>query len=415
MEKILNNSTPELISLKKHFSRSKIKPGLKSMNILNLKPKDPLENNKKNRDLSHQPKIAERNNESTSTKNSKSFSIKLPTLDKSSIMQIKKKVEIKRNIFKNTNSTNNLINALINTEPVKKSKRLTFYSISRTGSIEGKSKNNNQDAKITIQQYLNKYPASLFGVLDGHGPNGHLVSRFLENEYQEILKKYLLSIPPCTAEEQTKKVFCQVIKEVMNNLKSTGIDILYSGSTLLSVLLYENECICASVGDSRGIIGELDKNWTVKVLNKEHKPNDPIEKKRIEDSGGRVGCVRNSAGKSIGPIRAWGSSSNSPGLAMSRTLGDLFAESFGVISEPGNHYIDVKIFNLTQHDKFLVLATDGLWDALSNIQVVEIVKKYWENSDAVGAADKLLLQAVRASELNGGYVDDITIIVIFRC
>ena len=45
---------------------------------------------------------------------------------------------------------------------------------------------------------------------------------------------------------------------------------------------------------------------------------------------------------------------------MSRTLGDLFAESFGVISEPGNHYIDVKIFNLTQHDKFLVLATDGL-------------------------------------------------------
>ena len=71
------------------------------------------------------------------------------------------------------------------------------------------------------------------------------------------------------------------------------------------------------------------------MLNKEHKPSDVLEKQRIEEKGGRVGCLKDVNGKSLGPVRAWGCSINSPGLAMSRTIGDTFAEDFGVISEPG--------------------------------------------------------------------------------
>lgn len=53
-----------------------------------------------------------------------------------------------------------------------------------------------------------------------------------------------------------------------------------------------------------------------------------------------------------------------PGLAMSRSLGDQVAHSVGVSSVP-----DVKEFYLSREDKFVVIATDGVWEFLSNEEV----------------------------------------------
>ena len=52
---------------------------------------------------------------------------------------------------------------------------------------------------------------------------------------------------------------------------------------------------------------------------------------------------------------------DAPGLAMSRSIGDYIAHSVGVATDA-----EVKRFELTSEDKFLIIASDGVWEFLSN-------------------------------------------------
>ncbi len=54
---------------------------------------------------------------------------------------------------------------------------------------------------------------------------------------------------------------------------------------------------------------------------------------------GRVDTFREANGDPIGPARVWLKHENIPGLAMSRSLGDLVAASVGVSPEPGNNQL----------------------------------------------------------------------------
>ena len=57
----------------------------------------------------------------------------------------------------------------------------------------------------------------------------------------------------------------------------------------------------------------------------------------------------------------WLREENVPGLAMSRSVGDLVASSVGVIPEP--EFFELE---LNQMDKFLVIASDGVWEFITN-------------------------------------------------
>jgi serine/threonine protein phosphatase PrpC len=57
---------------------------------------------------------------------------------------------------------------------------------------------------------------------------------------------------------------------------------------------------------------------------------------------------------------------------MSRSMGDGVAASVGVIAEP-----EIMEYRLTPEDKFLVLASDGVWEFISNEKCVDIVSCYW--------------------------------------
>jgi serine/threonine protein phosphatase PrpC len=334
----------------------------------------------------------------------------LPQVPKKSI-KIKKAL---RYIFKsNTNELNST--QIPKTIDLKyHSNKILYSHLTNTGSINGKPKPNNQDSLIAITNLYDTTSLHLFSVFDGHGQNGHHVSKLIQKMYLETLKNHIKNLISTPTEPQANLIFMSVINDLEKILKDSGISIEHSGTTFLSVILYESYCFCINIGDSRAIIGEFESVWTSKVLNKEHKPDDFLEKQRIEENGGRVGCLRNSQGKPIGPCRAWGLSSNSPGLAMSRTIGDSFAGSFGIISKPGMLYIDVKVFNLKKSDKLIVVATDGLWDVLNNEEVIYLASRFWENQNPEGAAQTLLNQAIKKSEKTGGYIDDITIIVVFR-
>jgi len=71
---------------------------------------------------------------------------------------------------------------------------------------------------------------------------------------------------------------------------------------------------------------------------------------------------KTSAGMLYGPKRVWLKNKQVPGLAMTRSIGDMSASSVGVTAEP-----EIKIFpNLSPSDKFIVIASDGIWDRLTN-------------------------------------------------
>lgn len=73
---------------------------------------------------------------------------------------------------------------------------------------------------------------------------------------------------------------------------------------------------------------------------------------------------------------------------MSRSLGDGVASSVGVICDP-----EILEFSLTSDDKFLVIGSDGIFEFLSNEEVVKIVVPYWKTRDVQGACDSLAREA----------------------
>ena len=170
--------------------------------------------------------------------------------------------------------------------------RVAFRS--QTGSINGKPKRNNQDSFLVCQDYGGLKQQWLFGVFDGHGLNGHDVSAHIKKSLPQHLLQFINKNPKSLAEEEVRGLsmgfsasFLHVNHELM---RSTHIDSTLSGSTAVAVLMRGDLILCANAGDSRAIVGRLrsNDNWVAIPLSKDHKPDDPVERARIEHAGGRV-------------------------------------------------------------------------------------------------------------------------------
>ena len=152
-----------------------------------------------------------------------------------------------------------------------------------------------------------------------------------------------------------------------NDLAKQTFDSTYSGTTCVSVILSVPRLLCANVGDSRAVLASRDtrtEGWSVRALSRDHKPNSEGEMERILGKGGRVFPYRGENGEELGPHRVWHSTENIPGLAMSRSIGDRIAIDLGVIPDP-----EVEDIVLTPLDKFIVIASDGVWEFMSNEEV----------------------------------------------
>ena len=164
--------------------------------------------------------------------------------------------------------------------------------------------------------------------------------------------------------------------------------------------------ICANVGDSRAIIVK-GTNYDVTPLSIDQKPDDPIESQRIIENGGEISQFEEDGEKS-GPFRVWKKGEVYPGIAMSRSIGDFIATTLGVIPEP--KFIEDKIDNET---KFIVIASDGVWEFLDNNKVAEIVLPFYKKNDPDGACKALIKESTEWWNKEDIVVDDITCIVVF--
>ena len=94
---------------------------------------------------------------------------------------------------------------------------------------------------------------------------------------------------------------------------------------------------------------------------------------------------------------------------MSRSLGDKIAHSIGVIDEP-----EFKIFEYDGTEKFIVIASDGIWEYLHGDDCIKVIRPFYEeNKDSEEAALALVKEAFRKWKRKEVAIDDITAIIIF--
>jgi len=120
------------------------------------------------------------------------------------------------------------------------------------------------------------------------------------------------------------------------------------------------------LGDSRAIIGHNQLgNKIVYQMSIDHKANRTGERERIEKSGGYVAMEHE---KGLGPFRVYSKNDDGPGLAVSRSLGDVFGHTVGV-----SHYPEISYKLLEENDIFIVIGSDGIWDVMNSPEVVGYV------------------------------------------
>jgi serine/threonine protein phosphatase PrpC len=164
-----------------------------------------------------------------------------------------------------------------------------------------------------------------------------------------------------------KDSFVQVNYDIEDNTP----DCKFSGTTCSIVLTRGPQLISANAGDSRAII--VDKDGRARALSRDHKPDTPEEHQRIIARGGRVRpLINQQAGVEMGPARVWLKELEVPGLAMSRSLGDQVAQSVGVSPEP-----EITIYDIDINDRFIIIASDGVWEFLSNDQVAQMAIPFY--------------------------------------
>lgn len=264
----------------------------------------------------------------------------------------------------------------------------------------------NQDCMLVWEGFAAQSNTLLCAVFDGHGPNGHLVSRKVRDSLPCLLAFPLDSLlnadtaaQPSTyrdggsrnfAEDEHeveistesevfamwKDKFVQAYKLMDLNLKThPKINCSCSGTTAVTMILQDKELVVAHVGDSRAILARRadDGSLISDQLTIDLKPNLPGELERIRSCKGRVFALEDEPQVA----RVWLPHANTPGLAMARSLGDFCLKDYGLSSIP-----EVFYRKLTEEDELIILATDGVWDVLSNDEAVAIVSSAFPKETA---------------------------------
>lgn len=138
----------------------------------------------------------------------------------------------------------------------------------------------------------------------------------------------------------------------------------------------------------------------------DHKPDREDEQKRIVAKGGRVFAVEYDDGET-GPPRVWLGHLDIPGLAMSRSLGDSVAHTAGVISEP-----EMFKTTITEDDKIMVIASDGLWEFMTNQEVIDMIMST-KMAEPRKVVDMLVTEASSRWMKEEQVIDDTTVIVAY--
>lgn len=244
-----------------------------------------------------------------------------------------------------------------------------------------------EDKNKCIDGFMGDKTKGLFLLFDGHG--GDKVSNLAKDKVQDIFDRCLYSgmRQGINVENAIVETF-QRFDDELKYYKCENV-----GCTATLVYIYEEPIPnngsslnksrrvvhCSNIGDSRCV---LITRFGPKRMSYDHKASDTYEIDRIRKSGGVI-----FNGRVIGQLN------------LSRAFGDFAMKNHGVICTP---YIDKHY--ITDKDRFLVIATDGVWDVITDDDMFKL-------SFAVNESDEYA-KLIMKSALQRGSTDNISCIVL---
>ena len=280
----------------------------------------------------------------------------------------------------------------------------------------------NQDSYICEKNVNGVLNFNIFGVMDGHGDNGHFASQFVSKFLLNRITNHPLIKNlhnPKKIYEQLKSNGYQIISNIFidadTQILKEKFSCKRSGTTCVVVIQLEEHIICANAGDSRAIMIYDDKaddpnliNSKVFPLSYDCKPENQNERRRIYECGGTVERILDDNDKEAGPYRVWVKGEDFPGLAMSRSIGDVEAKTVGVIPNP-----QIMEYSITFKSKYLLVCSDGIWEFINNEEAMKIGNKYYIRNDPIGLCHELTDKSIKIWLKEDICIDDITVVTVF--
>lgn len=241
---------------------------------------------------------------------------------------------------------------------------------------------------------------SLYGVCDGHGPFGHIVSFRIVQALPHFLvtnrhfgQDWHLAI---------KEAFAAAQAELLEFCDQYAVNTEASGCSCSITILAGQTVHFAHIGDSTAMLASWNKQASRLIYStSDHKPDLPEERARLEAAGSEV---REAEG---GGFRIYLQGSSFPGLTMSRCFGDTACQ--GVSQEPVYRQFQMQ----PSDENYLIIASDGVWEFIEPDKAVELVSKKLRLK---GPRETLrfLVEASRKrwTQYCGDYCDDITALLV---
>ncbi|KAK8550399.1 hypothetical protein V6N12_039110 [Hibiscus sabdariffa] len=254
--------------------------------------------------------------------------------------------------------------------------------------------------------------AHFFGVYDGHG--GSQVANYCRERLHSALVEEIESVKERQSnasitdgcQDLWKKAFTncfvKVDAEIGGQADQEPVAPETVGSTAVVALICSSHIIVANSGDSRAV---LCRGKEPMALSVDHKPNREDEYERIEAAGGKV--IQWNGHRVFGV------------LAMSRSIGDRYLKPW-IIPDP-----EVMFIPRVKEDECLILASDGLWDVMSNEEACDLARRrilQWhkkngatlasERGETIDPAAQSAAEYLSNRALQKGSKDNITVLVV---
>ncbi|XP_010922663.1 protein kinase and PP2C-like domain-containing protein isoform X1 [Elaeis guineensis] len=243
-----------------------------------------------------------------------------------------------------------------------------------------------EDTHFMLPQMCNENDVHAFGIFDGH--RGAAAAEFSARALPGFLQNAGYTCSPTDALikafTRTDEAFRDGLVLHRNSKRIIQKD-WHPGCTAVAALIVRNKLFVANAGDCRAILSRSGHPFP---MSKDHVASCADERTRVIKEGIKVKWLVDTW--RVGPAA----------LQVTRSIGDDDLKP-AVTARP-----EITETSLTADDEFLVMASDGLWDVLSNEDVISIIKDTVK--EPAMCSKRLATEAVER-----GSKDNITVIVVF--
>ena len=221
-----------------------------------------------------------------------------------------------------------------------------------------------EDKSKSILNFNNNPNELLLELFDGHG--GENVSCYLQKNYAKIYKKYLYETKNNIVDSFSMS-FNHIDEDIKNqpNVENQG-----STGTIIHIIREKNNRLFifnANVGDSRASLISAKK---IIRLSQDHRTDDKDERKRVISEGGLI--MNGRVNGELMLTRSFGDFDFKPNKKNVKYINsEIIRFRRGVICEPFVTQIEI---DQSISNQFLFLASDGVWDVISEEEVQQLIK-----------------------------------------